>query len=63
MASQGPAGTRVAVTGAGPCVFRAADMEAALGGNFSAEALSGASVSADNLNSGPGGKYWMSSVR
>ena len=51
MASQGPAGTRVAVTGAGPCVFRAADMEAAPGGNFSAQALSGASVSADNLNS------------
>ena len=48
---QGPAGTRVAVTGAGPCVFRASDMEAALSGNFSAEALSGASVSADNLNS------------
>ncbi len=51
MASQGPAGTRVAVTGAGPCVFRASDMEAALSGNFSAEALSGASVSADGLNS------------
>ncbi len=51
MASQGPAGTRVAVTGAGACVFRASDMEAALSGNFSAEALSGASVSADGLNS------------
>jgi carbon-monoxide dehydrogenase medium subunit len=51
MASQGPAGTRVAVTGAGPCVFRASEMESALSGNFSAEALSGASVSADNLNS------------
>ncbi len=51
MASQGPAGTRVAVTGAGSCVFRASEMESALGGNFSAEALSGASVSADNLNS------------
>ncbi len=51
MASQGPAGTRVAVTGAGPCVFRASEMESALGGNFSAEALSGASVSADGLNS------------
>ena len=51
MASQGPAGTRVAVTGAGPCVFRASEMESALGGNFSAEALSGVSVSADNLNS------------
>ena len=51
MASTGPAGTRVAVTGAGACVFRAADMEAALSGNFSAAALSGASVSADGLNS------------
>ncbi len=51
MASTGPAGTRVAVTGAGPCVFRDAEMEAALGGGFSADALSGASVSADDLNS------------
>lgn len=51
MASTGPAGTRVAVTGAGPCVFRATEMEAALGGGFSADALSGASVSADGLNS------------
>ncbi len=51
MASQGPAGTRVAVTGAGACVFRASDMEAALSGNFAAEALSGASVSADDFNS------------
>jgi carbon-monoxide dehydrogenase medium subunit len=51
MVSQGPAGTRVAVTGAGPCVFRASEMESALGGNFSAEALSGASVSADGFNS------------
>ncbi len=51
MASAGPAGTRVAVTGAGPCVFRAAEMESALGGGFSEDALSGASVSADGLNS------------
>ncbi len=51
MVSQGPAGTRVAVTGAGHCVFRASDMEAALSGNFSADALSGASVSADGFNS------------
>ncbi len=51
MASTGPAGTRVAVTGAGPCVFRAADMEAALGGGFSAAALDGASVPADDFNS------------
>ena len=34
-----------------PCAFRVADMEAALGGNFSASALDGISVSADNLNS------------
>lgn len=51
MASTGPAGTRVAVTGAGPCVFRASEMEAALGGGFSADALSGASVPAGDLNS------------
>ncbi len=52
MASQGggPAGTRVAVTGAGPCVFRASEMESALAGNFSADALQGVSVSAGNLN-------------
>ncbi len=51
MASQGPAGTRVAVTGAGPCVFRASEMESALSGNFSADALQGISVAAGNLNS------------
>ena len=51
MVSTGPAGTRVAVTGAGACVFRASAMEAALGGGFSADALTGASVSADDLNS------------
>ena len=51
MVSTGPAGTRVAVTGAGACVFRASAMESALGGGFSADALSGASVSADDLNS------------
>ena len=49
--SQGSGGVRVAVTGAGACAFRVADMEAALGGNFSASALDGISVSADNLNS------------
>jgi carbon-monoxide dehydrogenase medium subunit len=51
MASSGPAGTRVAVTGAGHCVFRATAMEAALGGGFSAAALDGASVPADDFNS------------
>jgi aerobic carbon-monoxide dehydrogenase medium subunit len=42
---------RVAVTGAGPCVFRQGDMEAALSGNFAASAISGIQTSADDLNS------------
>lgn len=42
---------RVAVTGAGAGVFRQSDMEAALGGNFSAGALDGIAQSADGLNS------------
>ncbi|MFQ5466986.1 MAG: FAD binding domain-containing protein [Kiloniellaceae bacterium] len=50
MVSQGPAGTRVAVTGAGPCVFRVPAMESALGGNFSADAIAGVAVAADDLN-------------
>jgi carbon-monoxide dehydrogenase medium subunit len=49
--SQGPQGTRVAVTGAGACVFRASDVEAALAGNWSAAAAAAVSVSADGLNS------------
>ena len=32
-------------------MFRVSEMEAALGGGFAADALSGASVSADGLNS------------
>ena len=44
-------GVRVAVTGAGPCVFRVAEMESALAANFSADAIAGVSVSADGLNS------------
>ena len=51
MVSQGPAGTRVAVTGAGPSVFRVAEMEQALSGNFAPEALDGISVSDGDLNS------------
>jgi len=51
MVSSGPAGVRVAVTGAGPCVFRLSDAEAALGGGFSADAVANISVSADGLNS------------
>ena len=49
--AQGPSGTRVAVTGAGPSVFRSADMESALGGNFAAAAIEGVSVSDSGLNS------------
>ncbi|WP_455374442.1 FAD binding domain-containing protein [Limibacillus halophilus] len=44
-------GVRVAVTGAGPCVFRQSEMEQALSGSFSADAISGISTSADGLNS------------
>ena len=51
MVSQGPAGTRVAVTGAGPCVFRATAMEEALAGNFSAGAIEGLSQPAEGLSS------------
>ena len=49
--SKGPQGVRVAVTGAGACVFRASDLEAKLSGNWSAAALAGTKVSADGLNS------------
>jgi aerobic carbon-monoxide dehydrogenase medium subunit len=42
---------RVAVTGAGPRVFRATSIEAALSRNFTAEAAESASVSAEGLNS------------
>jgi carbon-monoxide dehydrogenase medium subunit len=49
-AAQTGGGVRVAVTGAGPCVFRAGDMESALGGNWSADAVADISVSAGDLN-------------
>lgn len=41
---------RVAVTGAGPSVFRLPSFEAALASNFSAAALNGLTVDADGLN-------------
>ena len=44
-------GIRAAVTGAGACAFRAADIEAALASDFSAAALDGLTISADDLNS------------
>ncbi|MBV8536848.1 MAG: xanthine dehydrogenase family protein subunit M [Alphaproteobacteria bacterium] len=44
-------GPRVAVTGAAPSVFRQKDMEAALGKNWSADAVAGIKQKADGLNS------------
>ncbi len=44
-------GVRVAVTGAGPGVFRSADMEKALGASFEADAVASIKVSSKNLNS------------
>jgi aerobic carbon-monoxide dehydrogenase medium subunit len=45
------AGVRVAVTGAGACVFRAPAMEAALGKRFSPDALAGIEIDPGELNS------------
>lgn len=44
-------GVRVAVTGAGPSVFRQEAMEAALGKSFTPDAIAGIKVSPDGLNS------------
>ncbi|MFM2121241.1 MAG: hypothetical protein RL722_2709 [Pseudomonadota bacterium] len=44
-------GARVAVTGAGACVFRATAIEAALNASWSQAAAAGVTVSADGLNS------------
>ena len=44
-------GVRVAVTGAGPCVFRVKAMEDALAKNFSSDAIKDIKVPADGLNS------------
>ncbi len=49
--AQTASGVRVAVTGAGPCVFRVPAMEAALAANFAPDVLAGISVAADDLNS------------
>ncbi len=49
--AKGPAGVRVAVTGAGQNgVFRHKEMEAALTANFSPDAISGVKTPADGLN-------------
>ncbi|WP_120498496.1 xanthine dehydrogenase family protein subunit M [Kiloniella sp. EL199] len=51
MVAKTSAGIRVAVTGAGPCVFRQTEMEAALSASFTTQALENITVSADGLNS------------
>jgi|TARA_Y100000310_G_scaffold17746_1_gene17529 carbon-monoxide dehydrogenase medium subunit len=43
--------TRVAVTGAASCVFRAAEIEAALNTDFSVASVDGIAIAADDLNS------------
>ena len=48
--SRGPAGVRVAVTGAASCVFRATAFERALAADWSAKALDGLAQDADGLN-------------
>ncbi len=48
---EAPDGVRVAVTGAGGCVFRHSAMEAALAQNFSPDALDGIETDAEELNS------------
>ena len=50
MAAETTSGVRIAVTGAGPCVFRASAMEAALGGALDADAALPA-LSPEGLNS------------
>lgn len=47
------AGVRVAVTGAGPSVFRVPEMEAALASSFAPQAIAGIAVAEDDLNSDP----------
>ena len=44
-------GVRVAVTGAGPCVFRVPEMEAALARSFVPEAIKDITIPQDGLNS------------
>jgi len=46
-------GPRVAVTGAGPLVFRAPAIEAALAGSFAASALADVTLNPDDLNDDP----------
>ena len=51
MVAKTGSGVRVAVTGAGPVVFRQKDMEKALAGSFSADALTNVNTDSEGLNS------------
>jgi carbon-monoxide dehydrogenase medium subunit len=53
--AKGPAGVRVAVTGAGASVFRSKELEAALGKRFAPDALQGVAVPKDGLTGDPFG--------
>lgn len=50
MVADSSEGVRAAVTGAGPCAFRAATIEAALTEDFSPGALDGLTIDADDFN-------------
>ena len=49
--AQASGGVRVAVTGAGPCVFRVPEMEAALASDFASDAIKDIAIEDDDLNS------------
>ncbi len=49
--AKSPAGVRVAVTGAGPSVFRQPEMEAALSKSFTPDAIKDIQIKQDGLNS------------
>jgi carbon-monoxide dehydrogenase medium subunit len=49
--AQTGSGVRVAVTGAGACAFRVAEMEKALAAKFAPDAIAGIAVAAGDLNS------------
>ena len=51
VADHGSGNVRVAVTGAGPCVFRQRDMEAALAQSFTPDAVKGIATDPGTLNS------------
>lgn len=51
MVSETNGNVRVAVTGAGTCVFRASAMEEALTSDFAAESISGISIDSSSFNS------------